>query len=147
MNTPPEPTFTGEAVTPVPVAPDRSLGELMGDVSRDLSTLLRQELDLAKAELRQSTAQAAKAGGMLGGAGAAGFLAVLFMSIAVCWGLGVVIGIGWSAVVVAVIWGVVAAVLLVSGRRELDRVRGLPQTADTVNKIPNALKGKEEENR
>jgi hypothetical protein len=132
---------------PAPTGPDRSLGELMGDVTRDLSTLLRQEVELAKAEMRQSASQAGKGAGMLGGAGVAGFLALLFVSIAAWWGLGYLIGNAWSAVVVAAIWAVVATALLVTGRGELNRVRGLPQTADTVSKIPNALKGKEEENR
>jgi hypothetical protein len=138
---------TAPAAAPARLAPERSIGELMGDVTRDLSTLMRQEVELAKVELRQSATQAGKGAGMLSGAGVAGFLAVLFLSIALWWGLGFILGNAWSAVVVAVLWGIVAAVLLASGRRELSRVRGLPQTADTVSKIPNALKGKEEENR
>jgi hypothetical protein len=132
---------------PATLANERSIGELMGDVTRDLATLLRQEVELAKAELRESTTQAGKGAGLLTGAGVAGFLAVLFVSIALWWGLGTVMGNAWSAVVVALIWGIAAAVLVSSGRRELTRVRGLPKTAETMSKIPNALKGNEEENR
>jgi len=131
---------------PVP-AGDRSLGELMGDVTRDLSTLLRQEVELAKAEARESAIRAGKGAGLLVGAGVAGHMVLLFASIALWWALGLLMGNGWSALVVALVWAVVAAVLVPMGRRELERVRGLPQTADTVSKIPNALKGKEEENR
>src|SRR5690242_16713369 len=116
---------------------ERSIGELMGDVTRDLSTLMRQEVELAKAELRESASRAGKGAGLLSGAGVAGFLAVLFVSIALWWGLGLVMGNAWSGVVVAVIWAIVAAVLVQVGRRELATVRGLPETADTMSKIPN----------
>ena len=132
---------------PVPVREERSIGELMGDVTRDLSVLLRQEVELAKAELRESASQVGKGSGLLAGAGVAGFLTLLFVSIAAWWGLGYLIGNAWSGLVVAVIWGVVAGVLVSTGRSELARVRGLPATAETVSKIPNALKGNEEENR
>ena len=138
---------TASGVPPVAVREDRSIGELMGDVTRDLTVLLRQEVDLAKAELRASATQAGKGSGLLAGAGVAGFLALMFVSIAAWWGLGQLIGNGWSGLVVAILWGVVAAVLVSRGRSELARVRGLPTTAETVSKIPNALKGNEEENR
>jgi hypothetical protein len=126
---------------------DLSLGELFAEVSRDLSTLVRQEIELAKAEATTSAKRAGKGAGMLGGAGYAGHLTVLFLSIALWWGLGALIGRGWSALVVAVIWGIVAAVLYSRGRKELDRTPGMPQTADTVKKIPNAVRGNEEKNR
>ena len=132
---------------PVPVREDRSIGELMGDVTRDLSVLLRQEVELAKAELRESATQAGKGSGLLAGAGVAGFLTLLFVSIAAWWGLGYLIGNAWSGLVVAVVWGVLAGVLVSTVRGELARVRGLPATAESVSKIPNALKGNEEENR
>ena len=145
-------TIPNQPAVPVPgqpptVAPERSLGELLGDVTRDISTLMRQEVALAKAELRESTSRAGKGAGLLVGAALAGFMVVLFISIALWWGLGYLMGNAWSAVVVAVLWGIAAAVLVPMGRRELERVRGLPDTADTLSKIPNALKGNEEENR
>ncbi len=137
---------SGTPPTPV-VRDERSIGDLMGDVTRDLSVLLRQEVELAKAELRESASQAGKGAGMLAGAGVAGFLALMFLSIAAWWALGLVIGNGWSGLVVAIVWAVVAAALAATGRTEMTRVRGLPTTADTVSKIPNALKGNEEDNR
>ena len=59
-----------------------SIGELLSDISSDLSTLMRQEVALAKAELTQSAKQAGKGGGMLAGAGIAGHFVLLFLSIA-----------------------------------------------------------------
>jgi len=136
--------------TPADVGPpvqqsvgDRSLGELISEVTEDLSTLMRQELELAKAELQQSASRAGKGVGMLGGAGVAGYFVLLFASIALWWAIGAATGLGWSAVIVAVIWAVIAAVLAMVGRNSLKSVRGMPKTADTVKKIPDALKGNE----
>ncbi|NKY38389.1 phage holin family protein [Cellulomonas septica] len=126
--------------------PQPSVGELVGEVTRDLSTLIRQEVELAKAEARQSVQHVAKSGSMFAGAGVAGHFVLLFLSIALWWAIGDAIGLGWSAVVVAVIWGIVAAVLFARGRAESRRVEGLPRTTDTVSKIPNALRGQEEKN-
>jgi ABC-type amino acid transport system permease subunit len=109
-------------------------------VSKDFSTLLRQEMDLAKAELRQSATRAGKGAGLYGGAGVAGHFAVLFLSIALWWGLGYLVGNAWSAVIVAAIWGIIAAIMYVVGRREMGAVKGVPQTIDTVKKIPDTLK-------
>ena len=145
MTGPHDPVARPRAVTRPPE--DRSLGELLGDVAGDLSTLLRQEVELAKAEVRESGTRAGKGIGLLAGAGVGGFLAVLFVSIALWWGLGYLVGNAWSGLIVAALWGVVAAVLVATGRKELARIKGLPRTADTVGKIPNALKGNEEDNR
>jgi len=122
---------------------DRSLGDLIGEVTQDLSTLMRQELELAKAELQQSASRAGKGAGLLGGAAVAGYFVLLFASVALWWAIGSATGLGWSAVIVAVIWAVVGAVLYAVGRNSLKSVRGIPTTADTVKRIPEALKGNE----
>jgi len=121
---------------------DVSLGELVGNVTRDLSTLLRQELALAQAELKSEARKTGKAAGALGAAGFAGYMAVLFLSICLWWALGHLIGNGWSALVVAVIWGVVGAVLYSNGRKKLREVNPTPErTVDTLKNVPDALKG------
>ncbi|WP_130176873.1 phage holin family protein [Cryobacterium sp. SO1] len=125
-------------------AADTSLGDLLSEVTRDVSVLMRQEVELAKAEVRQSATRAGKGAGMLGGAGYAGHLTVLFLSFATWWGLGHVIDIAWAAVIVAVVWGIVAAVLFVLGRKEMKAVKGAPETVDTLKQIPDALKRNEE---
>lgn len=125
----------------------RSLGEIVSGITTDLSTLMRQEIELAKAEATQSAKRAGKGAGMLGGAGFAGYFVLLFLSISLWWGLGDWMGHAWSALVVAILWGIVAAVLAARGRKEIAEVRGLDRTAETVKKIPNAVMGNEEENR
>ena len=122
----------------------RSIGELLSDVSQDVTTLLRQEVALAKAEVKQSVSSAGKSVGMFAGAGVSGHMVLVFLSIAGWWGLGDSIGRGWAALVVAAVWLIIAAVLGVLGRSELKSVGGVPQTTDTLKKIPNAAKGNEE---
>ncbi|UKA60660.1 phage holin family protein [Arthrobacter sp. FW306-2-2C-D06B] len=126
-------------------AESTSLGDLLGEVTRDISTLMRQEVELAKAELKQSTAQAGKGAGMLAGAGVAGHFVLLFLSLALWYALGELMGLGWSAVVVAVLWAIAAAVLASIGRKELKAVKGMPQTAETIQEIPETLKPREEQ--
>ena len=126
-------------------AAETSLGELVGEVSRDLSILMRKELELAKAELSESAKRAGKGAGLLGGAGYAGLMAVFFLSVALWWGIGDLIdSFGWSAVIVAVIWGIIAGILFAIGRSRLKTVQGAPQTVETVKEIPDALKRNEE---
>jgi hypothetical protein len=121
-----------------------SLGRLLQEVSRDLSTLFRQEVELAKAELKESAKKAGKGAGLFGGAGVAGLLALVFVSIALWWALGYLIGNAWSALIVAVIWGIVAAVLALTGKKEIEDIDGAPQTVDTLKEIPDTLKRNEE---
>ncbi|MBQ1010482.1 phage holin family protein [Micromonospora sp. M51] len=120
-----------------------SVGELIGDVTRDMSTLVRKEIELAKAELREEAAQAGKAGGMFGGAGLAGFLAVLFVSYALWWGLSNTMDQGWAALIVAVLWAAVAGGLFINARTQLKRARAvLPRTKQTARELPDALRGR-----
>jgi hypothetical protein len=121
-----------------------SLGDLLGEVTRDLSTLMRQEIELAKAELSQSAKQAGKGAGLLGGAGYAALMAVFFLSIALWWGLGHLIDNGWSAVVVAAIWGIIALILYLVGKKEMKSVKGAPRTVETIKQVPDAIKRNEE---
>jgi Putative Actinobacterial Holin-X, holin superfamily III len=133
-------------VDPEQKAATASLGDILGDLSRDISNLFRQEVDLAKAELTQSAKKAGKGAGFLGGAGAAGYLALLFLSLTIMFALAVLFdhkvnaAFIWASLIVTVIWGIVAAILAARGRRELDAVQGAPQTVDSVKKIPQALK-------
>lgn len=118
---------------PIEGARDRSLGDLVGEVADDLSTLVRQELQLARAELGGEVKKAGKAGGLLGGAGYAGHMVALFASLALMFGLGALIPLGWSALVLALLWGVVGAVLYRRGRRELAAVNPKPeQTIESI---------------
>jgi hypothetical protein len=120
---------------------ETSVGELIGNISNDLSQLFRQEVELAKVELKEEAAKAGKAAGMLGGAGFAGYLAVVLLSFALVFGLGNVMDLGWAALIVAVIWGAIGAVLFVNGRKKLKTVDPTPhRTVDTLKEDAKWLK-------
>jgi len=126
----------------------RSVGELITEVTHDLSTLMRQEMDLAKAEIKEEVAKTGKAAGLFGGAGFAGYMLALFLSIAAWWGLANVMDEAWAALIVAVVWGAVAAVLFVNGRKKMREVHPKPErTVSTLKEVPDALKGRQEATR
>jgi len=125
-------------------AANASLGELVSEVMRDVSSLIRQEVALAKAELKESASATAKGAGMLGGAGYAASMTVLFLSLALWAALATLVGWGWSAVIVAVVWAIIAAILFAVGRARLAKVKGAPQTVETLKEIPETLKRNEE---
>jgi putative superfamily III holin-X len=111
---------------------DRSVGELVGEVTKDISTLLRQEVELAKAEVREEASKVATASGMFGGAGVAGLLLAVFASLALMFALGAVLPLGWAALIVAVLWAVVGLVLYALGRSRLRSVRAPERTVQTL---------------
>ena len=114
---------------------DRSLGTIVGDVTKDLSTLIHQEMELAKTEMKQEVTKAGKGAGMLGGAGFAGYLTVLFLSLFLMFVLGDWWNDGykWASLVVAVIWGIVAGVLAMTGKKKLQEANPqLPKTQRTL---------------
>jgi hypothetical protein len=119
---------------------DRSIGHLLGDISRDVSMLVRQEVELAKAEVREDAKAAGKAGGMFGGAGFAGYMTILFLSFAAWWGLANAIDQGWAALVVAVIWAVIGGGLYVVARKQMRAYKGLQRTKQTLSDVPGAFK-------
>lgn len=121
---------------------DVSVGQLLSDISRDFSTLMRQEVELAKAEIKTEVSKAGKGAGMLGGAGFAGYMVLLFLSFALWWGLANAMDEGIAALIVAAVWIVIGAVLFVVGRSTLRRVNPKPErTVETVKEVPDALKG------
>jgi hypothetical protein len=121
----------------------RSVGDLIGEVTGDLTTLMRQELELAKAEVKQEATTAGKAAGMLGAAGFAGYMTLLFASIALWWALANGMDEGWAALIVAVLWGIAAAVLGVVGKKKINTVNPTPRrTVQTLKEVPDALKGR-----
>jgi Putative Actinobacterial Holin-X, holin superfamily III len=124
-----------------PDVEDVSVGQLIGEVTKDLSTLMRQELELAKAELTAEAKKAGQGAGMFGAAGFAGYMVLLFLSFALWWALENVMDAGLAALIVAIIWGVIAAVAFVIGRNKFREVHPKPErTIDTLQQVPSALK-------
>jgi hypothetical protein len=144
-------------------AEHESLGEMFKSLSSNLSTLIQQEIALAKAETtqtvqeaKQSAKDAGKGAGMLAGAGVAGHFVLLFLSIALMWGLGNLVGLTWAAVIVAVVWAIIAGILAAVGKKNLNEGKRelaeatedpLPLTRETVTEIPETVKPSKKENR
>lgn len=100
-------------------ADGRSLGELVGDIANDFTTLMKQEVEIAKAEVRSEAAKAGKGAGLFGGAGVAGHLALFFLSFALLWMLDSWMHTGWAALIVGVLWAAAAGAMALMGRKEL----------------------------
>ncbi|MFC3893123.1 phage holin family protein [Lentzea rhizosphaerae] len=117
----------------VDTATGESLGDLVSELTGDLSKLMRQELELAKAEIRQEATKAGKATGMLAAAGFAGYLTTVLLSLALVFALGAIMPLGWAALIVAALWGIAGAVLYTSGRAKLRTVNPKPErTVETL---------------
>ena len=118
-----------------------SVGQLISEVTQDLSTLMRQELELAKAEVKVEAKKAGQGAGLFGAAGFAGYMVLLFLSFALLYVLNNAMDNGWAALIVAVLWGVIGAVAFVMGRKRFQQVNPKPErTVDTLQQVPGALK-------
>ena len=134
MGTGPVPgsTATGAHVT-TGASDGRSLGEIVGDLSTDLTTLVKQELTLARTELKEEAAKAGKGAGMLGGAGVAGLLALILGSFALAYLLDNWMPVELAFLIVTLLWAIVGAVLAARGRKELKNSNPqLPETQQTL---------------
>ena len=119
--------------TPSRAGETRSLGEIVGDISQNMTTLIRQEMDLAKTEFKQEVSRVGKGAGMFGGAGLAGYLTLFFLSFALTFLLDNWMPVELAALIVALIWGAVAAVLAMRGRKEIKEANPqLPTTQQTL---------------
>jgi hypothetical protein len=112
---------------------DRSLSELLSDVTTEVATLFRKEVELAKAETTEQVSKAAKAGGMLGAAAVIGFLDLILFSFALAWALSEVVPEGVAFAIVGVVFAVVAGVLAMAGKKRMANVNPMPnQTVQTL---------------
>jgi hypothetical protein len=116
------------------VRDERSLGDLFSDLSRETTTLVRQEVQLAKAELTQSATEAARGIGMLLAGGAVAYAGLLFLLLAIVFGL---IQAGWdawlSALVVGLVVVAIGAILVLRARASLKPANLAPRrTVETL---------------
>ncbi len=123
----------GQSYGAQPDPASASVGQLVGEAASDLSKLMRLELELAKAEIKQEATKAGKGAGFLGAAGFAGYFVLLFLSLALMFTLHAFMPYGWAALIVAVLWAIVGAVAYTRGRKELKQVSPKPeQTIETL---------------
>ena len=116
----------------VPVK-DQSLGELVATATRDLSVLIHQEMELAKAELAQSAKQGGLGAGMLGAAAFLGLFGAIFLSIAAAYGISWLgIGLGWGFLIVAGVYLVGAGIAGLLGLTTMKKVKGPERAVASV---------------
>jgi predicted lipid-binding transport protein (Tim44 family) len=125
------------AETASPDAPElreRPVGELLKQLAEETSTLVRQEMDLAKAEMAAKGKQAGLGAGMLGGAGLVGLLALGALTACLIAALATTMSTWLAALIVAVVYAMVAGALALIGRSRIkDATPPVPeQTQDSV---------------
>ena len=115
-----------------PKRPDKSLGELFSEMTQEMGTLFRQEVELAKTEAKEEATAAGKASVMFVVGAVAAVLALAFLSAGLAWLLDNVLGSALAFALVGAAWLLIAAVLVVVGRRRMSQIRTLPQTKQSI---------------
>jgi len=114
-------------------AEDRSLSDLVSEVTGEIATLFRQEVELARAETSEQVSRAAKAGAMLGAAAVVGFLTLILLAFAAAWGLSEIVPEGVAFLIVGLVFGLIAAVLASAGKKKIASINPVPdQTVQTL---------------
>lgn len=112
----------------------RPTGELVKELSEQVTTLVRQEVDLAKAEMTEKGRKAGVGAGMLGGAGVAALAALGALTAFLILVLDLAMPAWAAALIVTALWGAVAAVLALRGREKVQEV-GRPVPEKTVDSV------------
>ena len=113
---------------------DRPLGELVQDLSRQTSTLIRQEMRLAQAELTEQGRHAGKGAGMFGGAGLMALYGVGALIAAAILGLATVLEPWIAAAVIGAGLLLVAGILALTGKKELEEA-GPPKPEQAIDSV------------
>lgn len=110
-----------------------SVGELIGDISADFSRLMRDEVALAKAELREEAAQVGKAGSLYAIGAFAGYMTAVLLTLTAVFALGNVMNLAWAALIVTGVWAIIAAIGFIMGRKRMRGFSPVPkQTVETL---------------
>lgn len=128
---------------------DRSIAELLKQLSDQTTTLARQEVDLAKAELAAKGKQAGLGAGMFGGATIFGLYALGSLTACVILALATAMSAWLAALIVAAVYGVIAGGLAIAGKSKVEKsVPPVPeQTLETVKEDVELTKARAKEGR
>jgi tetrahydromethanopterin S-methyltransferase subunit C len=113
---------------------DRPIGELMKQLAQETTTLVRQEIELAKAEVTQKGRRAGVGIGILGAAGVVGLLTAGALTAFLILVLDTFMPAWLAALIVTVVYAAIAGVLYLRGREKVEEVgKPIPeQTVETV---------------
>ncbi len=113
---------------------DHKLSELVASATKDMSTLVRDEIALAKAELRRDVKQAAMGGGLFAVAGLLGLFALIMFSFAIAYGINAAgIGLAWAWLIVGGGYVLLGGLLGGIGMLRLKAMPGVDATKRTTN--------------
>ena len=113
---------------------DRSLADLARQLSNQTTELVRHEVDLAKAELRDKGKRAGLGAGMFGGAGALGLYALGALTAAIIAGIAEALPVWASALIVAALYGAIAGILALRGKKKVQQATP-PLPEETVQSV------------
>jgi hypothetical protein len=99
---------------------DRPVAELLKQLSQETTTLVRQELELAKAEMAQKGKRAGVGAGMLGGAGVAALLSLIALTLAAIAALDLAMPAWLAGLIVCVLWAATAGLLALQGKQKVE---------------------------
>lgn len=125
-------------------SPEPTLGKLVADATRDMSSLVQAEIALAKSELKVSLAAGGMGAALLGAAAFAGLLMVIMLSVAAAYLIhwnGSGLDLHWAFLIVTLFYLIVAGVLAAVGIKKVKQVRAPQRTIATAKELPSALKG------
>ena len=112
---------------------ERPLSELLSDVTSQIQTLVRKEMELAQAEVKVQVNRAVKGAAAFAAAGVVAFIAAIVVVFAAAWGLAEVLPAGFAFLAVGVVLLAVAGVAFTQGRKKMAQVSPMPQqTVETV---------------
>jgi uncharacterized membrane protein YqjE len=119
-------------LTTEPKRPEMSLGELFSEMTSEVSTLFRKEIELAKVEAREEVGRSKQAAIMFGIAGVAALLALAMLSTALAWWLDEAMHPAVAFAIVGALWVLAAAITVSIGRKRIQEMQGLPKTKQTI---------------
>ncbi len=121
---------------------DPTIGRLVTDASRDISTLIQKEIQLAKSELKVSVKAGGTGVGLFAGAGFLVVLAIVMLSVSIAYFIHWAgLGLQWSFLIVFVVYMLIAAILVKIGITKVKQVRAPEKAINQGKEIPQALKG------
>jgi uncharacterized membrane protein YqjE len=116
-----------------PKQPDKSLGQLFGDLSEEFSELLHTQMELFKTEMQDQRQKAVQAASGYGAAAVCAYMALLLLSFAAAWGLAAVMPEGFAFLIVGVVYAIAAGALYLVGRSRAREVKLVPE--DTIESV------------
>ena len=124
---------------------DPTLGKLVMDAQRDISSLISKEIQLAKSEIKVSVKHGGVGLGLFAGAAFLGLLAIIMLSVAIAYFIhwnGSGLDLHWAFLIVFGLYVLIAGILAFVGLKQVKKVKAPERAIEQGKQIPQALKGR-----